>query len=91
MKALVTGATGFIGSHLAEHLLAKGYEVRCLVRKTATPRWLEGKPFELVYGGLSDMESLAAAVKGVDCIYHVAGLTAAKSREEFFKGNRDAT
>jgi len=91
MKALVTGTTGFIGSHLAEHLLAKGYDVRCLVRKTANLRWLEGKPFELVYGGLSDMGSLAEAVKGVDCIYHVAGLTAAKSREEFFKGNRDAT
>ncbi|HZV12723.1 MAG TPA: NAD-dependent epimerase/dehydratase family protein, partial [Candidatus Kapabacteria bacterium] len=91
MKALVTGTTGFIGSHLAEQLLSKGYDVRCLVRKTANLRWLENKPFELVYGGLSDMASLVAAVKDVDCIYHVAGLTAAKSREEFLRGNRDAT
>jgi len=91
MNILVTGATGFIGSHLAERLISGGHRVRCLVRKTANTRWLEGANVELTYGGLSDKDSLGVAVQGMDYIYHSAGLTAARSPEEFFRGNYEGT
>lgn len=91
MNALVTGGTGFIGSHLADELLARGYHVRCLVRNTSKTAWLEGKPFEFVQGTLFDTEVLAKAVEGVDVIFHVAGLTAARTKQEFYQGNAVGT
>ena len=91
MNVLVTGATGFIGSHLAERLLADGHRVRCLVRRTANRRWLGDPRLELADGSITEPSSLPAAVAGIDIIFHVAGLTAARSREEFFRGNHDGT
>lgn len=91
VKALVTGATGFIGSHVADKLLAKGIEVRCIARKTSNLRWLKDKPIEIIEASLTDPQSLLKAVEDVDYIYHIGGLTAAKDYDEFLKGNRDAT
>ncbi len=91
MKVLVTGATGFIGSHIADALLEKGYEVRCTYRKTSNLRWLENKPFELVETDFFDVESLKKATQDVDYIIHSAGVVAARNLEGFLKGNRDAT
>jgi nucleoside-diphosphate-sugar epimerase len=54
MKALVTGANGFTGSYLVKHLIAKGYEVRGLVRKNSKMDLLNGQRIELVYGDLAD-------------------------------------
>lgn len=87
----VTGATGFIGSHLVDELLKKGYKIKCLVRKTSNLRWLVGKPVEYFYGGLFDNEVLAEAVKDADYVYHIAGVTFAKTKKEYFKGNSEAT
>lgn len=91
MKVLITGATGFIGSHLAESLHAKGYQLRCLVRKTSNLHWIRHLPVEYVYGDLFDEQALNTAVKNIDYIYHLAGVTKAKSKEEYFKGNHLAT
>src|SRR5690349_19491998 len=91
MNVLITGATGFIGSNLADHLHAKGYGIRALVRATSSNRHVKHLPIEYVTGDFSDPESLRDAVTGVDYIYHVAGLTAARNRDEFFKGNQLAT
>lgn len=91
MKALVTGATGFIGSHLVEQLHAKGYEIRTLVRKTSDTKWIDHMPVERVVGSLSDPESLRKSVEGVDYVYHIAGVVAAKTREGFYQGNVEAT
>jgi len=91
LKVLITGGTGFIGSHVADLMLEKGYDVRCNVRSTSNLRWLNGKPIELVEAGLFDSESLKKAVKGVDIIIHSAGLVAAKNYEGFLKANRDGT
>ncbi|MCS7176628.1 MAG: NAD-dependent epimerase/dehydratase family protein [Candidatus Kapabacteria bacterium] len=91
MKALVTGATGFIGSHLVEALLRQGIEVRCIVRRQSNRRWLVGKPVEIVEASLTAPETLPPAVKGVDIVCHVAGVIAARSAAEFMRGNRDAT
>jgi len=91
LKVLVTGATGFIGSHIADMLIDKGYNVRCITRSTSNLRWLEGKPIEIVTASLSDIDSFKKSVAGVDYIYHVAGLTFARNYEEFLSCNRDAT
>ena len=91
MKALVTGGTGFIGSHLTELLLTKGYTVRCLVRKTSDLTWLKGLDVELVYGDLFDENALQTAVKGVDYVYHSAGVTKAKKKGDYYRGNTTGT
>lgn len=91
MKALITGATGFIGSHLADRLHAEGYDLRVLVRSSSNNKYIKDLPIEYVEGDFQKIESLRPAVEGVDFIYHVAGLTAARSREEFALGNQIAT
>lgn len=91
MKILVTGATGFVGSHLADRLKDLGHDVKCTVRRNSNLQWIENKGFELIEASLSDKEALKLAVRDVDYIYHVAGLTFAKNDDEFMKGNRDGT
>ncbi|MGD2215795.1 MAG: NAD-dependent epimerase/dehydratase family protein, partial [Gemmatimonadales bacterium] len=86
---LVTGGTGFVGSHAVDALLEAGYRVRCTVRKTSNRRWLEGKPAELVEVDLQEA-GLEEAVDGVDAVVHCAGLTRG-SRRALYAGNRDAT
>lgn len=90
-KAFITGATGFIGSHLADELIKKDYEIKCLVRKTSNTKWLKGKPVEFVEGDLFSEDVLKKALTGADYVYHVGGVTFAKKKEEFYRGNVDAT
>jgi dihydroflavonol-4-reductase len=89
--AFVTGGTGFIGSHLIDRLLTKGYHVRALVRNPRNLGFLKGLPIEIIEGDLFSTEALERAITGADYVYHVAGLVAAKSKAEFYRGNRDAT
>lgn len=91
LKALVTGANGFVGSHLAEGLLERGYHVRCLVRSTSNLQWLSGFEVQYVYGDIAERTSLKDAVKGVDVVFHCAGLTKARKKEEYFKANAEGT
>jgi nucleoside-diphosphate-sugar epimerase len=91
MKALITGATGFIGSHLAEKLLKRGYEVSCLVRGTSNHRWLEGLDIKLIEGDCSVKDSLNRCVKGYDYIFHLAGLTKACCKDDFYSVNTKGT
>ena len=69
---LVTGGTGFVGSHVVRALVARGRAVRCLVRSGSRRDNLEGLPVEIVEGDLTDAASLARAVAGADTVYHVA-------------------
>jgi len=91
VKALVTGATGFIGSHLVDLLLQKNYSVRCLIRKSSNTQWLDGTSAEYVYGDLFNTDALREAVNGVHYVYHAAGLTKAKTKEEYYLGNVTGT
>ncbi len=89
---LVTGGTGFIGSHTVEYLIARGYRVRCLIRSRRTHRnWIQGLPVEAVGGDLLQPSTLRRAVEGVDYVLHIAGVTKAKHRREYFDGNATAT
>jgi dihydroflavonol-4-reductase len=74
MTTLVTGATGFLGSHVARLLAERGQRVRVLVRAGSQTRRLEGLPLELerAEGDLRDAASLARATQGVEVVYHVA-------------------
>jgi nucleoside-diphosphate-sugar epimerase len=91
MKALLTGPTGFIGSHLAEELLKRGYTVTCLVRKSSNLKWLENLDVTLHRGDCRDRDSLYDAIKGVDYIFHLAGLTRAPREKDFFEVNAKGT
>ncbi len=91
MKILVTGATGFIGSHLVDYLIELGYDVRATIRKTSNLQWLKDKKIELIETNLNSIDDTIEAVSGVDYIYHIAGLVAAKNYNTFLKANRDAT
>ena len=91
MKALITGATGFIGSHLVEKLLKRGDEVSCLVRKTSNLKWLEGLDIKLINGDCSDKTSLSNCVAGYDYVFHLAGLTKTRCKEDFYSVNTKGT
>jgi dihydroflavonol-4-reductase len=72
MTSLVTGANGFVGSHVARMLLERGEQVKALVRPQSKLKALEGLPVEKVSGDLRDRNSLERAVKGTDRVFHVA-------------------
>src|SRR6266446_6490783 len=70
--ALVTGANGFVGSHVVRALLARGDRVRVLVRENADVRALTGLDVEVMLGDLRSFDSVERAVAGCDEVYHVA-------------------
>lgn len=69
---LVTGGTGLLGSHITEHLIRAGREVRALVRQGSDTSWLQSLGVELMTGHLQDEDSLAKACQGVEVVYHSA-------------------
>jgi nucleoside-diphosphate-sugar epimerase len=92
VKALVTGGTGFVGSHLVEHLLATGHDVICYARSAAKAEGLfAGHRPRVFEGSLFDAAALRQAAAGADLIFHVAALTSARSRRELFRVNEEAT
>jgi nucleoside-diphosphate-sugar epimerase len=91
MRALITGATGFVGSHLAEALLRRGADVTALVRSPGKAQLLDQLGVRQVPGDLHDAAALLEAARGQDVIYHVAGLIAARDDAEFQRGNEAGT
>jgi nucleoside-diphosphate-sugar epimerase len=88
---LVTGGTGFVGSHLVELLLRRGYDVSCLVRDPRRLRWLTGLKVRLITGDCSDPGSLDAAVRNASVIYHAAGLTKSYRARDYYAVNQLGT
>ena len=72
MKVFVTGATGFVGSHVARALAEQGADLRLLVRATSRTGNIDGLPAERVTGDLEDFESLRRAMSGCELVFHVA-------------------
>jgi nucleoside-diphosphate-sugar epimerase len=71
-KILVTGGTGFLGSHLVTRLVQEGHEVRVLARKMSRLDHLPKKGIQVVFGDLRDAESLCRAMQGIEVVYHAA-------------------
>ncbi len=91
-RALVTGASGFVGSHLVDCLLRRGYEVTCLLRSTSNRQWLAGKPVRLVDCELLGNHSeLRRVVSRQGVVFHVAGAVRALGYAGFLRVNADAT
>ena len=88
MKALVTGGTGFIGSHLVEELLRRGWELRIVAKDRMFGADL---PVEVTYADLRDAEKLRPALEDIDVVFHVAGLTRARRNAEYYFGNHLVT
>ncbi len=72
MKVFITGATGFVGSHVAQELSRRGAELRILIRSTSKLENLAGLPAETVTGDLLQVDALRSAVSGCDAVMHVA-------------------
>ncbi len=89
--AIVTGANGFVGSHLVDYLLKKNFKVKCLVRKSSNLQWLKGKDVEIFNCGLFDRDGIRKAMEEVNYVFHVAGVVKAKNKDGYFKGNVEAT
>lgn len=91
MKAFVTGGTGFIGSHLVDHLInsSKYDEIKCLVR--TDEKWLKNKNYTRIPGDLHSITGISKALADVDTIFHLAGVVKAPTQHQFNLANVDAT
>jgi dihydroflavonol-4-reductase len=89
--SVVTGASGFVGSHLVDKLLKEGHKVKCILRKTSSKRWLENKPVEIVDCGLFDKEKLKEVLIDADYLFHIAGVVKSKDNDGYIKGNVETT
>lgn len=88
---LITGANGFLGAWLAKALVARGDEVRCLVRSGSDASALDGVSVKIVPGDVTDPASLRPAMKGVHTVFHLAGIRRGATREEFMIVNAEGT
>ena len=93
MLTFVTGATGFLGSHVARVLADCGAKLRLLARPTSDLRNLEGVPADVVKGDLRDPQSFACALSGCDTLFHVAAdyRIWVRDPDEMFRSNVEGT
>jgi len=89
--AVVTGASGFVGSHIVDELLRNDARVRCILRPRSSTRWLDGKSVEILRLEELDLDGLSAAVADAAWIVHAAGITQARSAKEFHEINVGGT
>jgi dihydroflavonol-4-reductase len=92
-KTLVTGATGFVGLHLAKELARRGDELRLLVREGSNTAPLEGIEWERAIGDVTDRDAVRKAMSGVERVFHVAGTTSmrTRARDRVFQVNVEGT
>ena len=90
-RVLITGATGFVGSHISEVFFEAGYEVRCGARATSNPRWILTLDAQRVPFDLDHPATFTPALEGVSVVVHAAGVTRARRPEDYLRVNAGAT
>jgi dihydroflavonol-4-reductase len=88
---LITGATGFVGSHMMDRLLAAGHRVRVLVRPTSDLRWIPKGLIEQVTADVRDPDGLRRLVAGVGWVFHFGGVTRVRTPRDYFRVNAGGT
>src|SRR6478609_1436911 len=91
MRVFLTGATGFVGGHLVDQLLAGGHTISALVRSPAKAASLKERGVTLIQGDLQHHAALREGAAQADVVIHVAALTGAVDEAEFLAANRDGT
>ncbi len=90
-RIFLTGATGFVGSFVAQRLVEQRHEVVCLVRPTSNLRWIRDLPLTLVQGSLFQPETYREYLRQSEYILHVAGVTKGLKIQDFYRGNVETT
>lgn len=90
-RVLITGANGFVGSHIVDALLREGHDVRAMVRTTSDLTFLQDKPVDYVYGSLGDPASLLEAVRNAQWVVHNAGVVSQPNEAGYDKHNTEGT
>lgn len=92
MKVFITGANGFLGSHLVDHLIEMGAEVHALVRRSSNLQWLLAKPVHFHYGDISeDSKGLQKGIQGAEWVFHLAGAIRAREAKTYYQVNAQGT
>ncbi|PKB83235.1 MAG: hypothetical protein BZY88_02790 [SAR202 cluster bacterium Io17-Chloro-G9] len=91
MLVLVTGATGFLGRRVVQHLLDHHHSVRCLVHTPGGERIFEDRSLDIYYGNVSDPEALSEALQGVDAVIHLVAIIRQRRGATFDAINRQGT
>ena len=92
MRVLVTGATGFVGSHIAQAFVHAGYDVRCGARASSDTRWISDLEAELVPLDVrGSLENISRALRGADIVVHAAGITRARRAGDYYAVNSRGT
>ena len=90
-RVLITGGTGFVGSHLLETLAPQPFSLRALVRQDKDAERLSAMGVECIQGDLSDSRALARAVAGVDVVFHLAAVTKTHTQTVYDQVNAAGT
>ena len=91
-RVLITGATGFVGSHIARAFAGAGYEVRCGARASSSTRWISNLDIERVPLDMTGrMEDFSRAVENINLVVHAAGITRARRAEDYHAVNAEGT
>jgi nucleoside-diphosphate-sugar epimerase len=91
IKALVTGCSGFIGSHLVTALIEKDWEVYGLIRESTDDNWLKKQKVHLLKGEYRDKTALKKAVKCMDYVFHLGAIISAREWETYYRVNVQGT
>jgi len=91
MKVLLTGGSGFVGGQLAKALVARGDQVVAMVRRSSKVDGLKGLGIRIAVADLHTGDGVAEAAEGVDAVQHVAGVTKARTEEDYLRGNAETT
>jgi nucleoside-diphosphate-sugar epimerase len=91
MNIVITGATGFIGSHITDELVRQGHNVTVIIRKNSSLHNIEGLPINIIEVDYDDISSIQQATSNIEIIIHCAGMLFGKDYDEFKKANVDST